>query len=254
MHGIFSRLTRLKLSAMLVGSLAVPTSSVLAAPGGVPADDPGAIELTAADIRITNEKAAAAYNALVAMWTHEFRELGYRFVAPRLMRYRSALRTSCGVMEASNASYCFSNNTIYFDDIFLAAQAKVVGQALATDGDMAAVGIIAHEMGHAVAMQLGYRSRVSYENESVADCLAGAFARQAQQDGSLEDGDIDEAFTAMAAAGDPEIRPTGDRRRDARLAARVSRRGHGTREQRMQNFREGLEGGGVACMDELRPQ
>ena len=47
---------------------------------------------------------------------------------------------------------------------------------------------IAHEMGHAVAIQLGHASRSSYENESVADCLAGAFAKHAQGDGSLEAG------------------------------------------------------------------
>jgi len=117
---------------------------------------------------------------------------------------------------------------------------------------MTAIGIIAHEMGHAVAMQLGYMSRDSYENESVADCLAGAFARQAQKDGSLEDGDIDEAFFGMAAAGDPTPQFTGDRRRDVRLARLVARSAHGTREQRVENFRNGLEGGGAACLDELR--
>jgi len=253
MNRILSAPRRLSHIAVFASLLAVPSSSLLAAPARVPSDDPESIELTAADIRVTNEKAAAAYNALVAMWTTEFRQLGYRFTAPQLTRHRSPIRTHCGVMPSSNASYCFTSNTIYFDDIFLAAQAKVIGRALGTDGDMAAVGIIAHEMGHAVAMQLGYRSRVSYENEAVADCLAGAFARQAQRDGSLEEGDLDEAFSAMASAGDPQFQLTGDRRRDARLAARVARRGHGTRDQRMENFRQGLEGGGAACLDELRP-
>jgi predicted metalloprotease len=155
-------------------------------------------------------------------------------------------------MPASNAVYCFNNNTIYFDDVFLAAQAKITGHALGTDGDMAAVGIIAHEMGHAVALQLGFRSRSSYVNEATADCLAGAFARQAQADGSLEPGDLDEAFYAMAAAADPELQPTGDRRLDRRRAAVLAHEGHGTREQRMANFRNGLAGGGSACLDELR--
>ena len=151
-----------------------------------------------------------------------------------------------------NASYCWNSNTIYFDDVFVATQAKLASRVLGTDGDMTAIGIIAHEMGHAVAMQLGYRSRRSYDNEAVADCLAGAFARQAQEDGSIEDGDIDEAFFGMAAAGDPTPEFTGDRRSDARLARLVARNSHGTREQRVQNFKDGLEGGGSACMDELR--
>jgi predicted metalloprotease len=152
----------------------------------------------------------------------------------------------------SNASYCPTSNTIYFDDVFVAVQAKAAGQALGTDGDMVAIGIIAHEMGHAVAMQLGYYSRRSYDNESVADCLAGAFTKWADRAGSIEDGDIEESFFGMAAAGDPTPQPTGDRWIDARNAARIGRQAHGTREQRMQNFRDGLDGGPSACMPELQ--
>jgi predicted metalloprotease len=181
-------------------------------------DEPVRVTITSADIRASNEEAAAAHSALVSMWTNELRSAGYRFAAPRLARYRGTTRTSCGIMPGSNASYCYDNNTIYFDDAFLAAQAKITGQALGTDGDMAAVGIIAHEMGHAVAMQIGAIHRTTFRNEQIADCLAGAFARHAQLDGSLEHGDLDEAFYAMAAAADPVFQRTGDRR-DARAAA-----------------------------------
>lgn len=213
--------------------------------------DPGRVTVSARDVELSNAKAAAAYTALVSMWTSEFKRRGESFEAPRIMRYRGAVRTRCGVMQGSNAAYCVNSNTIYFDDVFLAAQAKLTGQALGTDGDMAAVGIIAHEMGHAVAFQLGHRSRSSYENEAAADCLAGAFARRAQSDGSLEKGDIDEAFFAMAAAADPELETTGNRRIDARQASRLARAAHGTREQRTQNFRTGFVGGGAACLEEL---
>jgi predicted metalloprotease len=215
-------------------------------------DEPVRVTITSADIRASNEEAAAAHGALVSMWTNELRSAGYRFAAPRLARYRGTTRTSCGIMPGSNASYCYDNNTIYFDDAFLAAQTKITGQVLGTDGDMAAVGIIAHEMGHAVALQLGAVYRSTYQNESIADCLAGAFARQAQTDGSLEPGDLDEAFYAMAAAADPEWRSTGDRRVDARRAAILARDGHGTREQRQANFRRGLTRGGAGCLGELR--
>ena len=73
--------------------------------------------------------------------------------------------------------YCPNNNTILYDEVFVAGMAKTASNALGTDGDMASVGVIAHEMGHAVAMQLGHASRSSYQNEATADCLAGAFAR-----------------------------------------------------------------------------
>jgi predicted metalloprotease len=243
-------------AAAVASSLMIPgaeaTSALFAAPSVATATAPAPVRLTVADVAASNRKAAMAYSALVTMWTKEFQHIGVRFAAPQIARYRGAVRTECGVMAPSNASYCFNSNTIYFDDVFLAYQAKLAGQALGTDGDMVAVGIIAHEMGHAVAMQLGHRSRDSYENESTADCLAGAFARQAQADKSIEPGDIDEAFYGMAAAGDPTPESTGDPRVDARLARRISRGAHGTREQRTQNFRTGLEGGGGACLAELR--
>jgi predicted metalloprotease len=258
MHRLFGLPGRFVLAAAAVASSltiagsTTSSSSLFTAPAVATINAPAPVRLTQADVAASNRKAAAAYSALVTMWTKKFQTLGANFAAPQIARYRGAVRTRCGVMAPSNASYCFNSNTIYFDDVFLAYQAKLASQALGTDGDMVAVGIIAHEMGHAVAMQLGHRSRDSYENESTADCLAGAFARQAEADKSIEPGDIEEAFYGMAAAGDPTPESTGDARTDARLARRLARGAHGTREQRQQNFRTGLEGGGAACLNELR--
>src|SRR5205823_4851090 len=155
------------------GLLALTASLALAAP--VPPRD--ATVVTAADVAAANEKVAAAYGELAVTWRDALARVGARFVVPEIARYRGAVATSCGVMRSGNAGYCVRDNTIYYDEIFIAAQQKAAAQALGTDGDMAAVGIIAHEMGHAVAMQLGHLSRYTYDNESVADCLAGAFAR-----------------------------------------------------------------------------
>ncbi|MES2523090.1 MAG: neutral zinc metallopeptidase [Gemmatimonadota bacterium] len=211
------------------------------------------VRVTAADVEASNAKAADAYAALVSMWKDEFAGIGAEFAPPQLARYRGgAVRTRCGVIPSNNASYCFTGNAIYFDDVFLAAQVKIAGQVLRTDGDMVGVGIIAHEMGHAVAMQLGFRSRRSYDNEAVADCLAGAFAQRSAADGALQTGDVEEAFFGMEMAGDPTLEPTGDPEMDQRLAARLARNSHGTREQRMANFRNGLEGGSAACMAQFR--
>jgi predicted metalloprotease len=136
--------------------------------------------------------------------------------------------------------------------VFVAGMGKAAANELGTDGDMASVGIIAHEMGHAVAMQLGYRSRSSYENESTADCLAGAFAKQSEHDGYLEKGDIEEAFYGMSLAGDPVPEPTGNPRYDAMVHARLARQSHGTKDQRMDNFRAGLNGGAKVCLSDFR--
>ena len=243
----FIGLRAIALAAAL--GMGAPSSSLYAAPEP-PTDR--VIRVTAQEVDASNEKVKAAYADLIAMWSTDFEKVGERFAVPRLARYRSAIRTPCGAMQRNNAGYCPVNNTVYYDDVFVAAQAKQAGSELGTDGDMAAVGVIAHEVGHAVAIQLGHQSRVTYKNEAAADCLAGAFARHAETQGSLEKGDLDEAFLGMATAGDPELPLTGDERVDRRILARAAMVGHGTREQRMANFRGGYEGGAGACLVEFQ--
>jgi predicted metalloprotease len=233
---------RIRVRHLALGAL-VAASAAFAAP--VTSD------VTEQDVAASNAKVVMAYNALVAMWGDDFAQRGVRFAPPALVRYRGAVRTACGVMNGNNAAYCTARNTIYFDDVFVARQAKDAARDLGTDGDMAAVGIIAHEMGHAVAIQLGADSPVPYYNEATADCLAGAFTKRSAQDGSLEPGDLDEAFHGLAAAGDPTPQLTGNRRIDARITYRAALMGHGTREQRLANFRAGYDRGAGACLSEL---
>jgi predicted metalloprotease len=228
-----------------------PASVAFAAPDGrLPTEEP-TVRVTLEDVNASNEKIRMAYGALATMWTKEFRAAGARFDVPRIARYQHTIMTSCGVIHANNAEYCPEANTIFYDEVFVAGMAKRAAISLGTDGDMAAVGIIAHEMGHAVAIQLGHESRSSYQNESTADCLAGAFALQSQRDGNLEKGDIEEAFYGMSLAGDPTPEPTGNERVDAMIASRIARQSHGTKDQRMENFRDGLTGGPSACLAEL---
>lgn len=220
------------------------------APGAVTKDVP--VRVTPADVQWSNQKVAEAYGALIDMWTKDFNEIGERFVAPRIVRYTGAARTACGVIEANNAQYCSAANAIYYDEVFVAGMAKLAASQLHTDGDMTGIGIIAHETGHAVAMQLGHRSRSSYDNESTADCLAGAFAYQAKLDKTLEDGDMEEALFGMEMAGDPVPQTTGNGRYDAMVARRIARQSHGTKEQRVANFEAGVNGGPGACLEDFR--
>jgi len=233
-------------------SLAAPASAANAATApSSPARDATRVELTERDVAASNQKIRAAYSDLVTMWRDGFAQLRERFATPRLLRYRGAARSACGVMQPNNAAYCPLENAIYYDEVFVAAQAKSAALELGTDGDMAGIGVIAHEMGHAVAIQLGYDSPVAYENESAADCLAGAFSEHADRNGSLERGDVEEAFFGMAAAADPTPELTGNRRVDRVILTRAARMAHGSKEQRQANFRSGFEGGAGACFDQL---
>ncbi|MEO8337901.1 MAG: neutral zinc metallopeptidase, partial [bacterium] len=233
------------LAVVLSASVAV---NAAAATTDAQAPEPPYADVSAQDIAASNAKLASAYEALVAMWGADFKQLGAAFTPPSVARYRGNVRTSCGIMSANNAAYCPQRNTIYFDEVFVARQTKAAAQSLGSDGDMAGIGIIAHEMGHAVAIQLGQDSDIPYENEAAADCLAGAFTQQASKDGTLEKGDLEEAFFGLAAAGDPTPEYTGNRRVDRQISMRAAMLGHGTREQRLSNFRAGFSGGAGACL------
>lgn len=236
--------------ALLMGAAATPAFAAGPAARLAPAPA-NEIRLTEADVAESNQEIEAAYGALATMWTKDFDQMGRRFAVPRIYNYRGNVRTACGVMTANNAAYCPMTNSIYFDEVFVALQRKLAARKLGTDGDMAGIGVIAHEMGHAAAIQLGIASRVTYTNEAVADCLAGTFIRRLQEDtslGQLEDGDVDEALVGVAAAGDPEVELTGNDRVDRRRVARARQMSHGTSEQRVSNFQVGLKNGIRGCV------
>ena len=254
MKTVFSSMGRRVLALALTASLALPASAALAAPTAK--DSTASVsrtaELTERDVAASNEKIRMAYSDLAGMWANGLARMHERFAVPRLVRYRGAARSACGIMQPNNAAYCPSENAIFYDEVFVAAQAKAAALELGTDGDMAGIGVVAHEMGHAVAMQLGFDAPRPYDNEAAADCLAGSFAQHADRNGSLERGDVDEAFFGMAAAADPTPELTGDGRIDRVILRRAAVMAHGTKEQRMENFRSGLQGGAGACFEELR--
>jgi predicted metalloprotease len=244
-HSLIRRVRQAGLG--LIPSVATAATAAAAAPSPRVLVGPE-IRVTEADVAASNEEIRQAYAALASMWASDFEQMGRRFVTPRIYNYRGNVRTSCGIMAANNAAYCSATNAIYFDEIFVARQGKAAARQLGTDGDMAGIGVIAHEMGHAAAIQLGIASRIPYDNEAIADCMAGAFARSAQDDGSLEAGDLDEAMVGLAAAGDPQVELTGNRRIDSRRMAQARLMGHGTSDQRVENFQVGLESGLRGCI------
>ena len=240
------------ISVMIAGAIALVGGATAGPLRAAAPPAPVTADVSESAIAASNAKVAMAYRALVAMWSGRFAELGQRFAPPALLAYRGPVRTSCGILSANNAAYCTARNAIFYDEAFLARLAGAAARELRTDGDMAAIGVVAHEMGHAVVSQLRADSRVPYENEAAADCLAGAFTRDSETDGSLEEGDLEEAFFGMAAAGDPPPELTGNRRVDARILTRAALLGHGTREQRLANFTTGYERGAGACVSALR--
>jgi hypothetical protein len=56
----------------------------------------------------------------------------------------------------------------------------------------------------------------------------------------------------MSMSGDPTPELTGNPRMDNRILNRAAVMGHGTKEQRTENFRTGLEKGAGGCLPEFR--
>src|SRR4051812_10367392 len=110
---------------------ALAVTAALAAPGVVRAqvarevaNRAPVVTITPSDLDSSNAKVAMAYNDLVATWGRELQQMGARFEAPGIARYRNAIRTACGVMTPSNAAYCAGDNTIYYDELFVAGLQK----------------------------------------------------------------------------------------------------------------------------------
>ena len=161
--------------------------------------------------------------------------------------------TACGradpVREA--AFYCVIDEKIYYSTEFRTLIENQIG-------DFAWVIVVAHEWGHHIQAKLGFDLGVvpdragevaPIELEQQADCLAGAYAIDAEQTGWLDPGDIEEALTITEISGDP----TGDRLgRSARpwYRRRADRRLHDRLRRRHRRLRSGPVSGGPSGLTE----
>src|SRR5216110_1684642 len=84
-------------------ALALSGSKLNAAPSAA-VTGPPTVEVTSQDVDASNQKICE------------------KFAAPGIARYRMRIRTPCGYLMPENAEYCAANNTIYFDDVFVAGQ------------------------------------------------------------------------------------------------------------------------------------
>ena len=164
---------------------------------------------------------------------------GYRDA--RLVVFRGATRSACGTAtEAVGPFYCPRDREVYIDLAFYDELRRKFG----APGDFAQAYVIAHEIGHSVQDQLGLlhdqRDR-SVEIELQADCLAGAWAKDAERRGELEQGELDEALNAATQIGDDMIQ----KREQGYVQPETFT--HGSSAQRRGSFRKGYDGGPQAC-------
>ena len=136
---------------------------------------------------------------------------------------------------------------MYFDLQFL----EQLQSQLGATGDLAAQYIVAHEYGHHVQNVLGISAEVrqleqqdpqnanrySVALELQADCLAGAWARDADERNLLDEGEIAEALNAASAVGDDTIQQQAGQQVNQESFT------HGSSEQRVSWFRRGYDTG-----------
>jgi predicted metalloprotease len=180
-------------------------------------------------------------------WNRIFSERGMTYREPQLVLFENAVQSACGFAQSAvGPFYCPADQQLYLDLGFF----RELHQRFGAEGDFARAYVVAHEVGHHVQTLLGIsdqvrsaQSRASQTESNAiqvrmelqADCLAGVWAKHAQQ--VLEPGDIEEAMGAAAAIGDDRLQ------RQAQGHVSPESFTHGTSAQRVQWFRNGFDTG-----------
>lgn len=194
--------------------------------------------------------ASTVLGSTTDVWTAVFKQDNKTYVEPRLVLFRSATTSACGVATSDvGPHYCPADQTIYIDETFFV---ELQQRFKAQGGDVAEAYVIAHEVGHHVQNQLSIMNQVQQQgntNESSvklelqADCFAGVWAYSVADQGVFQPGEINEAIDAAAAVGDDRIQQS--------VQGQISPETwtHGSSEQRVQWFNTGFESGAPQSCD-----
>ena len=203
---------------------------------GVPQDDAGKF-------------ASVVLASTEDVWNPVFRQLGGRYVEPKLVLFEDSTDSVCGYSSAATGPfYCPGDQKVYIDLGFFREL-----QNLGAPGDFAQAYVLGHEIGHHVQNLMGTTDEVtkmqarmsksdsnglSVALELQADCYAGVWAHHAhKQFNVLEEGDIEEAINAAGSIGDDRLQRMSGRRINPDSFT------HGSSTQRMEWFQRGLKSG-----------
>lgn len=192
-------------------------------------------------------------------WTEIFRREGLTYQDPQLVLFDGSVASACGMAaSATGPFYCPGDRKVYLDLSFF----NELEQRFGASGDFADAYVIAHEVGHHVQKLLGISDQVTRERsqsdeatsnqlsvmtELQADCFAGVWAKKMEQrNGVVEPGDVEEALAAASAVGDDRIQKA------TRGYVVPESFTHGTAEQRMRWFKQGLQSGDPNSCDTFK--
>lgn len=190
-----------------------------------------------------------------AVWSRlEPQSFGKPWHDAKLVLYRGATQTGCGVGQtAMGPFYCPNDEKVYLDLGFFDQLRDQFG----APGEFAQAYVIAHELGHHVQHLNGLDRQVrrlqqsdpqdanglSVRLELQADCYAGVFGHQLQDEKILDPGDIDDGLRAAAAVGDDRLQKEETGR------VNVDSFTHGSSAERSSWFRKGFDSGDPKACD-----
>jgi len=192
------------------------------------------------------------------LWSQQFAAMGGAYQKPKLVLFREAVETGCGVADSGvGPFYCPPDEGVFLDMTFFDEMAS----KLQAGGDFAYAYVVAHEVGHHVQNRLGISDRVTAMRQRVsevegnqlsvrielqADCFAGMFGNYTKAQGLIEPGDFEEGLSAASAIGDDRLQ-----RSSGRMVIPDSFT-HGTSEQRQRWLGRGIEKGSFEACDTFK--
>ncbi len=193
-------------------------------------------------------------------WETVFQQTGEQYGRAPLVLYNGGVNTACGsATSAVGPFYCPADSSVYLDLSFY----KQMAEQLMAPGDFAWAYVIAHEMGHHIQNLTGVSEKSQQEQQQAgsqedaneisvrvelqADCYAGVWGKTVFEQGALEEGDLDEAFTATEAIGDDRLQEQSGQGIDPDSFT------HGSSEQRKKWFTTGYESGSPDSCDTFSP-
>ena len=189
-------------------------------------------------------------------WRPLFDQMGEQYQDPTLVLFTGEVNSACGFAQAAMGPfYCPADQKVYIDLGFYDDMRNHFGAS----GDFAQAYVIAHEVGHHVQNLLGIAEQVQRVRQQVgevesnelsvrmelqADCFSGVWANHADRARNiLEEGDVEEGLNAASAIGDDRMQ------RQAQGYVVPESFTHGSSEQRVRWFRQGLESGQLGACD-----
>jgi uncharacterized protein len=211
-------------------------------------------DLNPAEEKLKDEMASVLANT-EDVWGEVFSKAGRTYEQPKLVLFRDAVESACGVAESAvGPFYCPPDHQVYLDLGFFGE----LEQRFGASGDFAQAYVVAHEVGHHVQNLLGISERVMQQRqrssqveanqisvltELQADCFAGVWGHYANRTGKfLEPGDVEEGLRAASAIGDDTLQ------KKARGQVVPESFTHGSSAQRVHWLKQGLQQGSIeAC-------